>query len=403
MAFAALHPQVSQSRLEDLHTCPPLMSTRYTKAVISKRDVAPAAEVHQSLAPLRQVEERYAALYASLPRHLTFSEKGVFLHSTQPEFATYISLHTWYLQGCCDLYRICLPGAYRESASSDFLKNAPTGFVTKWQALAVSYAWKLATIWQRLLELKRTGALTFPGNFVPLNAEGIMTIHQCTKILLVGRKFQLFSGLVDPITQEPITLNEEASLALCNSNVTFLDDLASIAPIAAVVQRDIKSMIDEATRGNMAADTEAPVSSEIQQDKILSRYHVVSMGLAASNEPDTAGLVGADVHQGSTNQQQPAHSGSAQQLEHQRRLAQTQPNSAFTSSIPQQPGYIQNKRNEFNVALAGDGFNNGFWPPPAVAFGGELLPGHLALDYNIAASQTDMDGELSWFLSHGMQ
>ena len=227
--------------------------------------------------------------YAALPPDLALTDRNIFVHSSSPQFIGYISLHTWYLQACIDLYRICFPGILRESALSSLLVNEPPDFVLQWQHLAVSFAVKLASMWKRLLDLKASSVLQFPGDMAPLDPASCVSIYQVTKVLLIARRFQIYCGLIDPLTNTPITLDDDRVGILCQSNLTYIQDLASIAPIAAVVQQDVRAIVRNGfggmtAEGNMPDIEEAvPVTSQIQKDHVLSRYNVLAMGIAASH------------------------------------------------------------------------------------------------------------------------
>lgn len=390
---------------------------RATKSVIASQ-AGPSpnqAWVQMALDPLIKLQERLDSFYWSLPAHLALSERSLFSHSSTPEFTAYISLHTWFFQSYCDLFRICLPGVSRESVTPSFLANAPGGFVTQWQCLAVSFAWVMATTWQRLLDMKNTGALKFPGGFVPLGPTGCVSIHQCTKILLTARRYTLYAGLVDPISHEPIFIDDETIDKLCWKNVSFLDHLASVAPIVAVIQRDVKDMIETEIQsppsGSMVR-VQAPVTSNIQQDKVLSRYNVLAMSIAASSESrapeshlsllSSPSLVQSDNRPGSGNFS---------------RNTNSLPSVLVTSDLPvqtdkdcgplpmvahsdpqqqmqQQHALINNSDNHIFTNTLGD---HQWADTTAVS---TSLPMNLVLDYSVTESEFDMGGELDWFLTH---
>lgn len=388
------------------------MQNRATKAVIAIKSAVPAAEVQKKLAPLFDLRERLKQLYASLPAHLVLSDRNIFSHSATPELAAYISLHTWYFQGGCDLFRLCLPGASRESASASFLANAPESFVKHSRCMAVSCARAMAANWQRLLDMKRTRALVLPGGLLPLDPAGCVNIYQCTKVLLIARRYQLYEDLVDPVSGTPVSLDDEQVVRFCQSNVAYLGDLASVAPIAAVVLRDVREMIEKECRrtpGGAAEKDQPPVTSQIQQEKILSRYNVLAMGIAASSQPHvqrtplTPALSTPSV----------SHTDSRESLAHTHHTSDGSGTSENSSSsqiatfFPRQPGssmigFQQQQQQQDELDHVGIGLAELDGGNPMAMATGAPPPYGIAPDYTVTASQFDMSGELDWFLMNGL-
>ncbi|PKS08025.1 hypothetical protein jhhlp_006637 [Lomentospora prolificans] len=351
-----------------------------TKALLSKRDSASPDEIGEAFVALTNLQGQLSALYRSMPEHFKLSDRAIFLHSSAPSFYTYISFQTWYLHANCDLFRICLPGVYRESASPHLLANAPSGIVQKWQRLAISYAWKMASTWERLLSMKDTGTLIVPGGFMQLSPE---------------RRYNLYSGIVDPITHESVTLDNETIEKLCASNVVFINDLASVAPIAAVVQEGVKAMLEselakEAGVADERNQHEAPVTSDVQQDHILSRYNLLAMGLSSTQEgdavPPEANSAGTRMAASSR-----ADSGDAAHLPGTQGIGADN-GSNHNPGPPDLP----------NLTSHHSGFgeySEGTWPDGSgmlvTPFSNSIVP-----EYFVAASQCDMNGELDWFLAH---
>lgn len=382
-------------------------SSRETKAVIAINSAVPAPEFEKRLAPLVALREQLDRFYASLPGHLKLAARNIFSHRATSELTAYESLHTYYFQSCCDLFRICLPGLSRESASPSLLANAPKSFVEHWRCMAVSYARAMATNWQCLLDMKRSGALVLPGGLLPLTPAGCVTVHQCTKILLVARRYQLYTDLVDPVSNTPVSLDDQLVEKFCRSNVTYLSDLASVAPMAAVVLRDVRSMVEKEYRhtpGGTAETERPPVTSRIQQEKILSRYHVLAMGIAASSRP-----------QGEGNPLSPPLSSTS--VSHANSTVLTglghRPDAAVSveiSEAPQRtdcfpgqadssisPLWQQRELDQVGMGLAEFDDEN-----PIVLGTGGPPPYGVAPDYALTASQFDMSGELDWFLMRGL-
>ncbi|KAI1499936.1 hypothetical protein F5X99DRAFT_263539 [Biscogniauxia marginata] len=242
-----------------------------------------------------------------LPPHLQLSDHNILSFSGSTEFSNFLALHTWFFQSSCDLFRICLPGANRENTFAHFLSHAPTGFVDSWQMLAVSHAVCWAKMWKRVQELRDSGQLLLKGDIIPLNPMAAMTAYQCTKILLIARRFGMYMNLLDPLTDEPLSVDDEYLSVLCASNVSFLDGPAAAIPVTAVIQRDIKSMIERESRsrsGSVSARDPVPVTCDVQKRNLLSRYHPLAIGFEESqtehdeaqchpqNGPTTRGLGG---------------------------------------------------------------------------------------------------------------
>lgn len=387
--------------------------------VIAKRAPAPDAEVARILAPVLKLQEHLDDFYKCLPSHLALSDRGIFLHCTTPEFTTYIMLHIFYFQACVDTFRICLPGMARESASESFLSNAPVGFVAQWRRLAVSFAVKTARTWHRVLEMSGSGAISLPGGFVPLSPAGCGHIHQCTKILLIARRYQIYTDLVDPVSGETVTLDDETVSKLCRSNVAFLSGLASVAPIAAVVQQDVRDMIraeEDGTPDGVEARERAPVTSQVQRDKILSRYHVLSMGLSNTNraEAGTPNNGGSEFSPSSPYLAGGTSSRSSRYirdvLRDEETTESTQPLLLAPPPAPvQEPQQQQQEHHhyhgqsltnniEHDVPTIPDEFAQSYWDVPTSI----SLTGALASDYSVAASRYDMSGELDWLLMNSL-
>ncbi|KAI1490206.1 hypothetical protein F5X96DRAFT_679247 [Biscogniauxia mediterranea] len=250
-----------------------------------------AATAIETLNGLRQELFTFKAL---LPPNLKLSDHNILSFSESTEFANFLGLHIWFFQCCCDLFQICLPGATRENAFAQFLSHAPPGFVESWQTLAVSYAVCWAKMLKRVQELKNSRALVLCGDIIPLNPMAAMTAYQCTKILLIARRFGIYMmSLFDPLTSEPLSVDEEYLGVLCAGNVSFLDGPAAATPVTAVIQRDIKAMIERESRSRSssvsARDPPPPTACDAQKRDLLSRYHPLAMDYEDSRaEPDEA-------------------------------------------------------------------------------------------------------------------
>ncbi|KAI5918133.1 hypothetical protein F4810DRAFT_693435 [Camillea tinctor] len=237
-----------------------------------------AASAIETLNGLRQELFTFKAM---LPPNLKLTDGNILSFSASTGFSNFLALHTWFFQCCCDLFQICLPGATRENAFAQFLSHAPPGFIESWQSLAVSYAVCWAKFWRRVQELKNSRALILCGDLIPLNPMAAMTAYQCTKILLIARRFGIYMmNLFDPLTSESVSIDEEYLGVLCASNVSFLDGPAAAIPVTAVIQRDIKGMIERETRSrssSVSARDPPPPVSDVQKRNLLSRYHPLSM------------------------------------------------------------------------------------------------------------------------------
>jgi len=363
--------------------------------------------------------------YAALPPDLALTDRNIFVHSSSPQFIGYISLHTWYLQASIDLYRVCFPGILRESALSTLLANEPPDFVVQWQHLAVSFAVKLASTWKLLLDLKASSVLQFPGDMAPLDPASCVSIYQVTKVLLIARRFQIYCGLIDPLTYTPVTLDNDRVEILCQSNLAYIQDLASIAPIAAVVQQDVRAIVRNGI-GPMTAEgnipnigEEVPVTSQIQKDHVLSRYNVLAMGIAASrgnpsspdgpqpSPPAPSQLQGSGTSRGSASRLH-QHESAIDSTAGLGSNAQSPiiPDN-FTNHDRYQASYSseQSHHRSFGLSTSTPTCN-------ATSHGSENQQDsqHLAfwtlgsnewpLEYIVPESQTNMSAELDWFLAN---
>ncbi|GKT60196.1 zinc finger transcription factor 1 [Colletotrichum tofieldiae] len=376
-----------------------LLPIRSTKRIVldSHSDASPAAVV-KAVKILTSLQQQLSDFLKNMPKHLQLSELNMFSHSTTSEFSSYLTLNSWYLQCCCDLYRVALPAPYRESAAPSFIANAPPDFVSKWRVLAVSHALRQARLWEHLQSLRAKGALQSKQTRIPLRLGYGSMVHQCTKSLLTARRYRLYLGLIDPITDEAVELDDEAVQALCQSNIALLDEMAKIAPVVAVLQQDVKKMVevDKDRRQNDAETQEhAPVSSEVQRSNLLSRYHPLSQSFDSNAETaDEVALQHSDPPQPSTYQM----------------LAMSPPDTRMVDSTgdkisdttgPAEPPYqVQTPGDIYPVSLASAAGLHDI----SSSFDGPLTwtgfaENQLAPGYFVAPSQFDMSGELSWFLS----
>ncbi|WYZ41400.1 hypothetical protein EsH8_V_000295 [Colletotrichum jinshuiense] len=378
---------------------------RSTKRIVldSHSDSSPAS-VSRAIATMVDLKSQLLSFHRQLPKHLHLSELNMFSHSTTSEFSSYLTLNSWYLQCCCDLFRVALPAPYRESAAPGFLANAPPNFVSSWRALAVSHALRQARLWEHLQDLRAKGALQSKQTRIPLRLGYGSMVHHCTKTLLTARRHALYENLVDPTTGDAASLDDEAVGVLCQSNVSLLDEMAKIAPVVAVLQQDVKKMIeaDEDRRQNDSETQEhAPVSSEVQRSNLLSRYHPLSQSFDSNAKTaDEVALQHSDPPQ------QPSD-----------RRAQNTASPEDVSMADPAAGYgrdadvdaFRPRDAAYQVEVPSDMY------PPSLAGAADMadvVPGldgplswsgfaenQLAPEYFVAPSQFDMSGELSWFLS----
>ncbi|KAJ0314211.1 hypothetical protein Brms1b_007084 [Colletotrichum noveboracense] len=356
---------------------------RSTKAIVleSRSDSSPAA-VAKALTTLKSLQSQLANFLAHMPSHIQPSELNMFSHSTTPEFSAYITLNSWYLQTCCDLYRTCLPGHARESAAPAFTSKAPPEFVSTWRALAVSHALRMARLWEHLQALRSKGALHSKQTRLPIGLGYGNMVHQCTKTLLTARRYSLYDNLVDPITDTPVTLDDDTVEALCKSNLALLDDMSNIAPIIAVLQQDVKRMIETETKPCHTApespEEAAPISSEVQRNTLLSRYHPLSQSFDANAKTvDEVAIQHSDSPQLTTR----SLHGDVPMADRDHYQMHA-PSDIYQASTAHPIGLGQ-----IDSSLDGPMTWSGF------------AENQLAQDYYVAPSQFDMSGELSWFLS----
>lgn len=305
----------------------------------------------------------------------------------------------------------------RESASVAFLSKLPERFVEQWRCLAVSSATLMARTWGRLLCMKRSSALSLPGGLVPLSPAGCVSIHQCTKILLIARSFRLYTGLTDPGSGEPVFLDDQTVDELCQSNISFLDGLASIAPVAAVVQRDVRDMVavhKRVTPVYLTTRDLAPVTSDVQREKVLSRYHTLAMGIAASSQSgasetpyshDAASSQLGIESQGSRHLNHvlnppmvpwtfPRVAGATQLSELSQRRAEKEQEHYSHHQYDEQR-QIQDQQEDMGGTYSEShniirGFGGAYWEGST--------PDALIAEYFVPASRYDIDGELDQFL-----
>ena len=254
----------------------------------------------------------------------------------------------------------------------------------------MSFAVLLARTLSHLLSMKESGAIRLPGGLLHISPESVPSIYQCTKILLIARSYQIYSSLIDPLSNEPALLNDQVVEELCQSNVSFLDGLADIAPIAAIVLQDVKQML-ASDKSNLPRDSiarkKAPVTSHVQQEKILSRYHPLAMGITVSSQLGMLTSRSSPLLSPSTRSEL---STSITQIP--KSSVTTRPNSPFQEqrytpirSFADNPDAI----NELNIAL-----EEGSTPIEIEPFN-DLLTG-----YSMPLTRFDMGGELDVFLDY---
>jgi len=387
------------------------------------------SKVQQAIDSLVRLRGDLAEFYASIPPHLQLSDRNIFSHANTSEFAGFITLHTWFFLCSSDLFRICLPGMLRESAPMSLLAVAPDGFVLEWQSLAISYALRLSQTWSHLQDLQRSGRLRLQLGYLPMNPANTVMIHQSTKLLLLARRFHLYSRVIDPLTETLAKITDSTVEELCCSNITYLDGMAAIAPISAVVQQDVRDMFDKEFRRDRSDTTnrrasQSPVGSEIQRRKVLSRYHPLSIILANSeqlDEPTTpkdrsdvlsaeadvaasapaGSLTRPSVRQGMANLQtsdgrSETNGGMSTTVDDTPIAAQDSyflmPHSLFQplimpSSMVSTTTYLTEQSQQTEHDLAGQDTDAIF------AKAADLVP-----EYSVAPSQFDMNEELDWFM-----
>jgi hypothetical protein len=224
-------------------------------------------------------------------------------------------------------------------------------------------------------------------------------------------------------------LDDKIIEELCQSNITFLHDLASIAPIAAVVQQDVKAMVDSEIRSSiernnaMSISEDIPVTSQIQSDHALSRYNVLAMGIAASNSES------GSTHLGRTQGFSPPHgvgsdsgvsslNASSGNLYHERMSTLTfnaayQPRGATAECLNHSGAAsvsypLQQQSRDLDMGEIATEFNtaptNGVihedWLSPTNLVPDVWFSNDLPLEYSVAGSRFDMSGELDWFLAN---
>ncbi|KAI0026203.1 hypothetical protein F4780DRAFT_718956 [Xylariomycetidae sp. FL0641] len=372
-----------------------------TKSLMAEnKTTSQQPNVEEAIATLIGLQQELLSFYHLIPTHLKLKDRNILSYSDSDEFANFLSLHSWFFQCCCDLFRICLPGTIRESASAALLTQAPPGFVESWKSLAVSYAVCWAKTWKKVLEMKESRALLIKGHIVPLNPGAAMTAHQCTKILLIAKRYGLYTNVVDPLTQESVALDGECLDDLCSSNVRFLDGPAMVAPVTAVIQQDIKTMMERETRSRSCSGQadRIPITSNVQKRNLLSRYHPLAMVVGESRD-ESEETRAANASRNAP----PPNADPFSALRPMRNIA-TAP-TPTTESIPpiqrlltpdrqplphslfQLPLDARND-NSLPFGAEGSGIGNG------AAFGAyDHSP-----EYSVAPSQFDMGGELDWFM-----
>ncbi|KAF9880842.1 hypothetical protein CkaCkLH20_01884 [Colletotrichum karsti] len=361
---------------------------RSTKEIVleSRRDSSPAV-VAKAVATLKELRDKLTRFLDHMPSHIRPIERSMFSHSTTPEFSAYITLNSWFLQSSCDLYRTCLPGHARESAAASFIAKAPPDFVSSWRALAVSHALRLARMWEHLQALRSKGALHSKQTRIPIGLGYGNMVHQCTKTLLTARRYGLYKNLTDPITGSPVELDDETVDALCQSNVALLDDMSNIVPIIAVLQQDVKKMIETENHNRHltveSPEEAAPVSSEVQRNTLLSRYHPLAQSFDADAKTvDEIAIQHSDSPQLSARSLAPSQGGDVSMADDSSHYQMQAPSDIYQPTTAHSIGLGQIDPG-FDGPMTWSGF----------------AENQLAQDYYVAPSQFDMSGELSWFLS----
>ncbi|GKT61404.1 hypothetical protein ColTof3_08743 [Colletotrichum tofieldiae] len=94
---------------------------------------------------------------------------------------------------------------------------------------------------------------------------------------------KLYEGISDPVTKQPIDINDEIIRKLCQSNITLLNDLAMLTPLVAVAQRDIKKMVEMHFSTHYESQRDmSHILSDLEKDKLLYRHHPLSQTFSRS-------------------------------------------------------------------------------------------------------------------------
>ncbi|KAL2862607.1 fungal specific transcription factor domain-containing protein [Aspergillus lucknowensis] len=182
--------------------------------------------------PVDEIMQRVSALHKrlsgfeeSLPPHLRFTTRNLYLQANSAQKTTFIMLKSWWHECLCNLYRFSLPG-FRESIQ---LTAPNASVIQSYRQQTFQSALEQSNFWRSVANMGDT--LRDP--------VVIVLVHSNIKTLLAIRKLQ------EPDIRSQDTLHGETSkiAALLESNVSSLDWLASRIPRIAKVQQGLRKII----------------------------------------------------------------------------------------------------------------------------------------------------------------
>jgi hypothetical protein len=208
-----------------------VVTKKFTSSATSRPGQASRMEASKVMEDINRLQSELARFGSSLPEELKLSNHSIanFMHSSdRPGF---VMLHTWLCQLYVELYRFALPGMQCQVAR-DIVRSLPKEFVIKSQKQAVAHALSLARFWETVQQqspgINDTGELVVSGDYMITPS-----IAQCSKVLLIALKYNLYTDLSEHSTA-PLWRNEPASeasiRAIIEKNVQLLEPWTKIIP-----------------------------------------------------------------------------------------------------------------------------------------------------------------------------
>ncbi|OLN90337.1 putative transcriptional regulatory protein C530.11c-like protein 5 [Colletotrichum chlorophyti] len=133
----------------------------YNIRVLDIRDRIQRRPLLDCIALLKGYVDELEALRCSLPSHLTFDKKNLFLRAFTPQGTPFVMFHIWWHQCQCDMYRFTIPG-FREGLPVEELKTLPAEFVAYCRDKCLEHALAVATIMATVTEMGKDILITDP-------------------------------------------------------------------------------------------------------------------------------------------------------------------------------------------------------------------------------------------------
>ncbi|CAN8096455.1 unnamed protein product [Discula destructiva] len=275
----------------------------------------PRVELSQVLEAVNHLQIQLFQFHQSLPECLKVLDHSFGRWATSPDCGSFVMMYTMYCELHIDLYRFSIPGL-REEADPEIARQLPRDFVEKSQIQAVGYAVTLSRFWRSMQEqVSKRPAKDGTEKFLTPDTTLIISLIQCTKVLLAARKHRLYTHLEEGssaplVRQEPVT--DESLAALIQSNMGHFDAFSYFFPRAIeVYTRDLRAAVQNFQGGipydNPRQTIGMPARKPPQNVRLPGPHYMLEQAIAPPDEGTKAmnrNKPGADVFYRLKNQNQ---------------------------------------------------------------------------------------------------